>query len=1383
MVAYESPVSYKLVYVFRVPYEDHAGLLKVGDATIKTAASAAQLPPNCDLLNVAAHKRIKQETKTAMTQYELLYTELAEKTVLLADGSTKDVPFRDYDVNEVLSRSGYPSRKFYDTGRPSEWYPIVLQTAQNAIKAIKEGRNVLTEAEKAEAERTDSPLAAAAPRPAIVLRDEQKQAISETKAIFKKHDKMLWDCKMRFGKTVAACTLAKECDFQKTIVVTHRPVVANGWEEDYHKIFGDSDDHIFQTKIRGGQEVDFDAHIDAENAHALRNLVASGKHFMYFASMQDLRESERVKPGGYKKNDVVFDMDWDFIIFDEAHEGTQTDLGQTVEALLTAPKNGKAPKVLSLSGTPYNIIEKYDDDVYSWDYVMEQRRKREWDTLYPGVPNPYADLPELRILTFDLRDNLPDSYRYETEEMAFNFREFFRTWTGDPKQDFRPLPTGAKVGGFVHEADVKAFLNLITTDSENSLYPFSTYEYREMFKHTFWMVPGVKAAAALAELLRKHPVFSHYKVANVAGDGDEEKAYDDALKEVRAVIEENPYTITISCGRLTTGVTVPEWTAVMMLTGSANTAASGYMQTIFRVQSAGSIDGKQKDICYAFDFAPDRAIKVLSEVHSISKKSKRGDSESHAALGEFLNFCPVLSVDGTGMHKYDVPKLMRQIKRLTVDKAIKSGFDDDSVYKSDTGIVMDTEDIALFHKLGGILSGQKQAKTPKKIDMNKQGLTNEEYAEVEKVKAKPKRQRTPQEEALLEKEKQQRKEREKVIQLLRSVSIRLPMLIYGAAVDLMESIHMRDFITLVDDESWAEFMPKGVSKALFRQLLKYYDEDVIVGAGLRIRRLARAADELPPTQRVMRIAEIFSLFRNPDKETVLTPWRVVNMHLSDMLGGYCFYDETFRHPDGLLEAPRLVDRGDVSASVLLNPDARILEMNSKSGLYPLYMAYSIYAMKLTGDEDKTPLEETQRLWRETVEQNLFVLCKTKMARLITMRTLAGYTGSPVNAIYLTKLMERMQDMKRLANKLRNPETWGKEGEKMKFDAVVGNPPYQSTTGGGSDVAAAAQAKPIFQFFVQQAKQLDPEYLSMIIPARWYNGGIGLNDFRAEMLDDRRLVELVDFSNSKELFPTVDIAGGICYFLWQQINDSDCKVVNVLAGNRTETVRKLNQFGDFFIRSNAAISIIDKVKSKSSRFVSDMVSAIDTFGIPSKEKGHQEYVEGDILLLHSVGANSQGVDFISREAVTKNADLIDKFKIKISILVPQNGEVGVDAEKGFRSISSPQILYPGTVDSFSYLNIGFFDTETEAVNFRDYMTCKLPRFMMRTTYSSVHISKANFIFVPMMDFTQSWTDEKLYSYFGLSSYEADLVDRTMRPLVLEKDDIGKTFFEAHYLKHI
>ena len=152
-------------------------------------------------------------------------------------------------------------------------------------------------------------------------------------------------------------------------------------------------------------------------------------------------------------------------------------------------------------------------------------------------------------------------------------------------------------------------------------------------------------------------------------------------------------------------------------------------------------------------------------------------------------------------------------------------------------------------------------------------------------------------------------------------------------------------------------------------------------------------------------------------------------------------------------------------------------------------------------------------------------------------------------------------------------------------------------------------------------------------------------------------------------------------------------------------------------------------------------------------------------IYSIVCND--IDYICKK---KNVDLIDKYKIKISIMVPQNGEVGIDPSKGYRSISTPQILRPGEVDTFSYLNIGFFDTDNEAINFRDYMTCKFTRFMMRTTYSSVHISKQNFMFVPMMDFSRAWTDADLYKWFDLTADEIGLIERTMRPLVITNTDM-------------
>ena len=548
----------------------------------------------------------------------------------------------------------------------------------------------------------------------------------------------------------------------------------------------------------------------------------------------------------------------------------------------------------------------------------------------------------------------------------------------------------------------------------------------------------------------------------------------------------------------------------------------------------------------------------------------------------------------------------------------------------------------LFHTLSDKLSEQKAAKKETKVHINHQGLTGEEYEKADRISNKPKRERTKEDDDLLKKLQEQKKEREKVIRLLRNVSIRLPLLIYGAKVDLTESIKMADFITLVDEESWQEFMPKTVDKPLFRKLLKYYDEDVVSGAGLRIHRMAKAADELPPTERVKRIAEIFSHFRNPDKETVLTPWRVVNLHLSSMVGGYCFLNEQF-------------------------------------------------------------------------------------------------------------------DPQRLAKKLQRIDTWGKEGQPMKFDAIVGNPPYQEDTGGGSAAnVAAKQARPVYNLFVDQAKTMQPHYISMIMPARWYAGGIGLNDFRNEMLNDPHLIRLTDFVNSKDCFSTVDIAGGICYFLWDRDKEEVCEVTNVSGLERHTMRRNLNEFGEIFIRSNESLSIIHKVLSRSEHFLTDRVQPIDAFGFPSAARGEKEPFDGCISLIHS-----QGTGYIKRSDVKKNAELIDKYKATISILVPCNGEVGIDPSKGYKAITTPRIEVPGEVNTFSYLVLGAFDTEEEIKNYKQYLMCKFTRFMLRLTYSSMHIARANFVFVPDQDFTEEWTDEKLYKKYELTEDEIAFIESTIR----------------------
>ncbi len=1360
---YAGTAQYNLIYIFAIPDEAHKGYLKIGEHSFSSPSSYKQLTDNCDELNQNAHNRIKQYTKTALVPYELLHTELARKQVRLMDGTIESAAFNDHDVHEVLDRSGFDVHKFYDTDRDSEWYKVTLAPAIAAIKAVKAGRNVLTAAEKADGAVMTGIVAeghvpyVAAVKPKIVLRDEQNDCIDKTKKVFLRGDRMLWDCKMRFGKTITAYSLVKTMGYKKVLVVTHRPAVVDGWRSDFDLIFDDS--HVFLTKANIKEEDRFtaaDASIDAENDRRLQNLAVDGTPFVYFASMQDLRGS-KIAGGKFEKNRGVFAMDWDLIIYDEAHEGTQTDIGLNVQKLLEAPKAGKRPKkVLQLSGTPYNLLSQYEDsNVYSWDYVMEQRCKREWDDKHPGDHNPYADLPELRICTFDLRNKMQTSYRYEDENIAFNFREFFRTWTGDPERDFRPLPSGVKVGDFVHGDDVWQFLDLITTDSADSNYPFANQEYRDMFKHTFWILPGVKEARAFSAMLKDHPVFRNYEVVNVAGEGDVEQPYDDALKAVRDAIKHNSHTITLSCGKLTTGVTVKEWTGVMLLSGSSSTGAAGYMQTIFRVQSAGSIDGMQKKVCYAFDFAPDRTLKVLSEVHSLKKSAVGTDDEGRVKLGEFLNFCPVLAEGDTGMEFYDVPKMMRQLKRLTVDAAVKSGFDDDSIYKADAGIVMDAEKLKLVDTLRTKLTPQKKSKPQTTVNINDQGLTDEQYKKAQDAKRKKKTERTKEEEEALAKEREMKKKQQALFDLLRNVSIRLPMLIFGSAQEFDESIKLADFIDIVDDVSWKEFMPKEVDKELFRKLLVFYDEDVIEGAGMRIRRMAKAADELMPTQRIMRIAEIFSCFRNPAKETVLTPWRVVNMHMGDTIGGYNFYAEGFPERDGVLEHPRLIEQGEVTSDLFLNEDVKILEMNSKSGLYPLYVAYSIYRMNLPREEKDMSLEEAQTYWRRALQDHLFVLCQTKMAVAITKRTLAGYTGAVVNAIYLTKLLERMEDQQRLARKLRNPTSWGLEGsEKMKFNAVVGNPPYQETGGSGG-----TNDSPLYQYFALSAEELNPDYISLIMPARWFSGGREnlLGEFRKHMQQNKSLSLLYVYPEAREIFPTVEIKSGLCYYLHDSSYSGKCHYVMIENGNRVEYDRDLDD-SEVIIRNPILGEIVRKVRQYDQKAVTvdTMISGDTPFGVGTKPTESKKYSiqvyenpsEGHNTLLLYFEKGHRYVAYVNSADITKNVDDIKKVKV----FVPAAAGSGNDPQV----LGKPYIAAENSVCSQTFL-YAVFDSVTHAENFVSYYQTKLFRAIVSAVKITQHAQSSVYRFVPVQDYSKPWSDADLYEKYGLSPSEIEFIE--------------------------
>ena len=1364
---YYSTLKAKLIYIFTIPDAAHQGCVKIGEATLDEATDST-LQPNCKELNAAARKRIDQYTKTAGISYNLRHTEL---TLAIHGGTI--TTFNDKQVHEILLRSGIKRHDFSQKHQGREWFECTVETALAAIKAAKEGRFSIRADEMQSIDES------------IEFRPEQRLAIDKTVKKFSTGGKaMLWNAKMRFGKTLTALQVVKEMQFHRTIIITHRPVVDKGWFEDFHKIFNMMDGYDYGSREKGEP-------FELLEKFAKKNPDA---HYVYFASMQDLRGAE-MAGGKFDKNQAILKADYDLLIIDEAHEGTQTELGQNVIKLLTKEKT----KVLNLSGTPFNLLDDYkEDEIYTWDYVMEQRAKAEWDLNHFGDPNPYAGLPRLNIFTFDLGKAL--SGFEDIEDSAFNFKEFFRTWTGDPERDHRAMPEGME-GRFIHEEHVQAFLDLIVKYDETSNYPYSTVEFRNAFRHTLWMVPGVKEARALSTMLKAHPIFSQFEIVNVAGDGDLEEENDDALNMVEKAMGDNPEetrTITLSCGKLTTGVTVKPWTAVMMLAGSHNTDAKAYMQTIFRVQSPyTTLDGRRKENCYVFDFAPDRTLKVLADTAKVQTK-KTATENDRVKLGEFLNFCPVIGYNGTRMANYNVENMLEQLKRAYISRVTRNGCDDPRLYNQEMLRKLDADALAKFKNLHAIIGATKANHTSTDVDMAKTGLTNEQYEELERIQKKAKKERTPEELAALEEAKEKKKNADSAISILRGISIRLPLLMYGAELTTDEQeITLENFASLIDDQSWEEFMPRGVTKELFAEFVPYYDPDMFRAVSRNYRDLVRAADQMPPLERTREIARIFSYFRNPDKETVLTPWRVVNMHIGDCLGGQVFFDSDMQ-TEGV--KPRFVDHGEVTAKVFKDPNTRILEINSKTGLYPLYMTYSVFAEKLQDYRDKhmlatdVPVQTQNQIWDEVLRNHIFVICKTEMAKSITRRTLRGFRPAKVNARYFEDLINKISNQPTLftTKVVRGKNYWNNNTleENMKFNAIVGNPPYQLVQASEKSTTNSAFASAIYPLFIDIACKLQPEYVSMITPSRWMTRtGQGISDKWVDsMLSGNHFMLIHDYPNATDCFTGVEIKGGVNYFLYSDKYSGKCEHVLHRDGNAVKNNDYLDSLGvGIVIRDAKAMDILKKVIAVEGKFYekesfADIVSPQHFFDkdglLTTSWRGYSLTQDAAHTIKYYLNKTLEksGVAWIKKSDIPKNLNVIPLHKIYI----PKVGGSGSDPIV----LGRPFYGEPGSVCSQTYLVIGYDPakhnfSKAECENIISYIQTRFFRYMVSIKKKTQDNPSSVFQFVPVQDWSKPWTDGELYRKYNFSRADIDYIESMIKPMEGEALFAGEDLIDPEF----
>ena len=726
-------------------------------------------------------------------------------------------------------------------------------------------------------------------------------------------------------------------------------------------------------------------------------------------------------------------------------------------------------------------------------------------------------------------------------------------------------------------------------------------------------------------------------------------------------------------------------------------------------------------------------------------------------MSHLLNFLPILGQADNGMKTYDVDRMLTQLKKVYAEKAVRSGFEDDSLY-NDKLLTLTEGDAKLFQDLNAIVGKTSKQKTPKTITVNDNGLTDEEYEKGEKGKKKKKRDRTPEEQEAIDKIKKAKQQRKTMISILRGVSTKIPLMIYGMDVDIQEDISIEEFVKQVDDKSWKEFMPKGFTKELFHDIAQFYDAEVFVEAGRIIRHRAKELDELDFIERAERIAELFGSFKNPDKETVLTPWRVVNMQIAKGIGGLNFYDDDFHvMTDG--GRPNLHWVESEVTKEIYHPDTKIIDINSKTGLYPLHAAMSLYYQAMLANEDKRFID--RQVYQSILMKNIYVIAQTPMAKTITERTLAGYRAYKTNVVYIPALTDVLkQDIDKGKEKVE--EAFGH----VKFDVVVGNPPYQETIEGTSD-------RPLYNYFMELSYKIADKVI-LITPGRFlFNAGKTPKAWNERMLSDDNLKVIFYEQDSARIFPNTDIKGGIV--ISYRENGSKIGPINTFT-----IYTELNQILDKVVNPIEFQSIVSIIYLQN-RFDLDQVYADyrdlrHVIGSNGKEKRlttsifeqipifkDERSSEKDIMVLGLI-KNVRTYKYIHKRYIEQHENL-NKYKI----IIPKSNGSGAIGEV----LSTPLIGEPLIGYTQSFISFGAYDNALEANNGLKYIKTKFARVLLGTLKITQDNNKDTWRNVPLQDFTSNsdidWSqsvadiDKQLYKKYGLSESEIAFIEEKVQAM--------------------
>lgn len=1350
------------VYSFGKNVKDHVGKFKIGETTQDV------------------NTRLLQQTGTAGL-VPIKHLEIEAKQI---DGTW----FQDKDLHRFFDLKGVP-RVDFGTGA-KEWYDF-----DGNLDLLKELIDdfVNLRYDKTRLKETFD----------YTLRDEQVAAVEKTLEHFLEEsgEEFLWNAKPRFGKTLSSYDLIRKLGSRKVLVVTNRPATGNSWKDDYERFVSWREPIAFvsdSSSIRMAlTKEEYDEKVPE-------------KGIIYFISLQDLKGG-KVFGGEYDKYEWITEVDWDLLIVDETHEGVDTE--RTEEAF----RNISRRNTLHLSGTPFKTIanNKFSfDQIYNWSYLDEQLAKQNWD--YSKGSNPYANMPKLNMFTYQMSEAILEELNEgttilgESLDYTFDLGEFFKT---EPS------------GRFTYEESVKAFLeNLHKRD-----YPFSSEgNFSQNLNHTLWLVPGVASAKRLQYLLKRSDAFKDYKIVLAAGDGKSleeealnERANEKSYDKVKKAIEENEKTITLSCGQLTTGVTIPEWSGVFMLSNINSPAL--YFQAAFRAQNPYTFTDEEgnlyrKENAYIFDFSPSRTLKLYDEfANNLNPSPSRSSSER---IQDLLNFFPVIGEDTSGkLVELSAEKVLSIPRLLESREVVNSKFQSNLLFRN-ISRVFKKEYLEIIEKIS---SPKEQKKSTVKeidisdIDLDEDGnvfvpeetvkeLVGEIFGEkvfgdLEYIKKQEeynefKERLLKSQKEAIEAQNLSKKDKNYLLKVLEESIERTLKETLEAASEEVPTETLEEALVETAEEIIEETLEGTEEKKKIR--VEYEIKEKLRGFAGTIPMFLMAygtpettienfEENIPEdTFRELTnitIEEFRSLRDGIDGGPGVFNNELFNVSIQRFLelkgeinwweneGEENIFDYIPPQKNNQIFTPRktvkeMLDMLEENAPELFsNPEAKVIDLYSKSGLYLTEAARRF----MKGLSKEIP-DEKERL-KHILEKQIYGLCPSGIIYDIVRNYIFGNLDDidDKNLILLDSIPLVKEGT--LEDTLK--ETFGKEGEEdLKFDAIIGNPPYHEPRAGED----AVKSNPLFHLFFNGAFELSNKIL-YIVPGKFlFNAGNTPKEWNQKMLESKHVKVEKYEHDSSQIFNNTSIVGGVAVIYC----DTSREFEPIEFFEPIEWVRNIRRK-----MSQKKYVSLDKIfYTMSSYRIKDDEELLDIFGTKTggmvsnifekdKNGGFKDKPFEGSIAIHGRLNYKRVIKYVDKRYINY-PDNLDYYKV----LVPNSNGTGMIIRE---NNSEPQdvigktiVAKPGEGHTQTFIGFGKFSTLEEAVNLDKYINSKFTRFCMGMLKKTVNNARKDlWQLVPLQDFTNKsdidWSksipeiDEQLYEKYGLTEEEIYNIETSIAPM--------------------